>query len=86
LLSSNAPQEPDKYGNSGYDDSIGGMAFRDSLQTFTVWQQGGPEIPVFVRDVFGHDYGTNGIWMDNGKVFVNGTPTPFGQRACRFPE
>jgi len=84
LYNANTTEPPDASGNSGYTDSIGGTAFRDTTQTFSSWQQGGPSTPLFVRDVFGHDYGTNGIWMNNGQVFVNGTPTPEGQGACRF--
>jgi RHS repeat-associated protein len=86
LFSANTYQAPDKYGNSGFVDNIQGMQFRDSLQTFTV-SQAGLETSIFVRDVSGHDYGTNGVWMsDTGKVFVNGIPTPKGQGACRFPQ
>ncbi len=76
LLSANTTQAPDNSGYSGFDDTIGGTAFRDTTQTFSAWQQNGPKTPLFVRDVFGHDYGTNGIWMNNGQVFVNGTPPP----------
>jgi RHS repeat-associated protein len=86
LLSANTKQEPNQYGYSGFLDTIGGSEFRDTLQTFTAWQQGGPETSVFVRDVFGNDYGTNGIWMNKGKVFVNGVPTPEGGGTCRFPQ
>lgn len=86
MTSINATQPPGPTGSSGYDDSLGGIAHRESLQTFHVWQQGGPQIDVFVRDLKGNDYGTNGIWMDNGHVFVNGIPTPEGQGACRFPQ
>ena len=61
---------------SGFPDSIGGLFFHNSLQTFTVSPSppgiSGPNYPVFVRDMNGNDFGTLGIWIQNGQVFVNG--------------
>jgi RHS repeat-associated protein len=61
---------------SGFNDTLGGLGFHNSLQTFTVSPNppgtAGPNYPVFVRDMNGNDYGTLGTWMQNGQVFVNG--------------
>jgi RHS repeat-associated protein len=84
LYSSNNPERPDKYGNSGYHDYISGSGTRDTTQTFTAWQPGGSPFSVFVRDVQGNDWGMNGIYVQgaNGphpaEIFVNGVPTPPG--------
>ena len=91
LFSSGASQKPENSGYSGYNDYITGVGSRDTLQTFTAWQQGGSPVDVFVRDVSGHDWGTNGIWVQGARgsrpaqIFVNGVPTPQGVD-CNYPQ
>ena len=54
-------------------DGIGGLGFRDLLQTFTASKPGGPSLPVFVRDIDDHDWGKNGIWGGGNKpIYING--------------
>jgi RHS repeat-associated protein len=68
-------------GNSSFDDSIGGLLTQDLLQTFTVAPaSGGASVGVFVRDIDGNDYGTNGIYINHGAVLVNGKPA---KAACQ---
>src|SRR5258705_13250103 len=84
LSSANGSEGPDKYGKSGYPAYISGTGTRNTTQTFTAWQPEGTPANVFARDVYGNDYGTNGIWVQGGngpnpaKIFVNGIPTPPG--------
>jgi hypothetical protein len=60
-----------------FNDPLGGIGTVSSLQTFTVSPNapgaGGPNYPVFVRWSNGQEFGTLGIWIQNGQVFVNGT-------------
>jgi hypothetical protein len=78
LTSSNTSQPPNQNTQlSGYKDSLGDQLFhtQDNLQNFTVAPAtGGPSLPVFVRDINGNDFGTNGIFVSpTGQIFVNGT-------------
>ena len=68
-------ETPRPYGFSGFLDSIGGLAFQDNLQTFTIAPfSGGASTSVFARDINGNDFGTNGVYVNNGTVLVNGKP------------
>jgi RHS repeat-associated protein len=74
LTGNTTSQKPQDNGFSGFTDSIGGLANQDNLQTFTAAPvSGGSSTSVFVRDMDGNDYGTNGIFTSNGQVYVNGT-------------
>jgi hypothetical protein len=65
---------PDKNtGDSGFGDYIGGLGFHDDLQTFTATSMSsGQAFNVFVRDIHDNDFGTNGIYISGGAVYVNG--------------
>jgi hypothetical protein len=53
----------------------GGLITQDNLQTFTIAPfAGGASVPIFVRDVGGNNFGTNGLYINNGNVLVNGKP------------
>ncbi|MBS1841816.1 MAG: RHS repeat-associated core domain-containing protein [Acidobacteria bacterium] len=62
--------------SSGFNDFVGGAGTHNSKQTFTVSLSppgnGVKGVPVTVRGLDGHDYGELGIYIDGGKVFVNG--------------
>jgi RHS repeat-associated protein len=87
LFNAGTAQTAAELGYSGYLDYITGTGTRDTWQSFIAWPQGGPQISVFARDVYGRDYGTNGIYVQGAQgpqpaqIFVNGTPTPPG-RSC----
>jgi RHS repeat-associated protein len=67
--------------NSSFNDSLGGASKNDILQTFTVSPPSGDgNVGVFIRDINGSDYGTNGIFWNYGPVFVNGKSAP---HACQ---
>jgi RHS repeat-associated protein len=67
---------PDKIGDSGFGDYIGGLGFHDDLQTFTATSiSSGQSFNIFVRDIRDNDYGTNGIYISGGAVYVNGDIT-----------
>ncbi len=66
-------QSPDpNTGSSGFDDRIGGLGFHDDLQTFTASINGQPGVSVYVIDNNNNAYGTNGIYISGGAVYVNG--------------
>ena len=61
-------------GDSGFPDQIGGHGTHDDLQTFTAstTKAGGESIPLVIIDINNKTWGTNGIYMSNGAVYVNG--------------